>query len=131
MSEPSKVKPDCYDYVRRTYGVPAYVGVRFRATEQLGKGREGVIVSARTDLHYAHIVFDGQRHAVPVHPKDIEYVIEGELYRRETYDALKALVLSAVYVDNGYCSICGGHWPDEHHVGCAGEAALKALGRAV
>jgi hypothetical protein len=60
---------DCYEYVRKTYGVPAYVGVRVRAGE-----REGVIVSARSDLHYVHVRFDGQKFAVNAHPSDVEYL---------------------------------------------------------
>lgn len=60
---------DCYDYVRGYYGVPAYVGVRVR-----GEGREGVIVGARSDLHYVHVRFDDQKFSVNVHPADLEYL---------------------------------------------------------
>lgn len=60
---------DCYEYVRRTYGVPAYVGVRVR----IG-GVEGVLVLAHTALHYVHVRFDGQKFAVPYHPEEVEYL---------------------------------------------------------
>ncbi len=42
-------------------------------------------------------------------------------------EALRRLVDHAVYVDNGYCSICHGHWPNEHAIGCEGAQALAAL----
>jgi hypothetical protein len=70
----SETKPDCYEYVRRTYGVPAYVGVRVRETRG---GREGVLVRARSDLHYVHIKFDGAKFAVNAHPTDeLQYLVE-------------------------------------------------------
>lgn len=62
--------PDCYDYVRRTYGVPAYVGMRVR----LPIGTEGVLVAAKSDLHYIHVRVDGRKHADPVHPQDVTYL---------------------------------------------------------
>jgi hypothetical protein len=65
--------PDCYDYVRRTYGVPAYIGVRVRSR---GEG-DGVIVAARSNLQYIHVRFDARSFSVPCHPTDhIEYLIE-------------------------------------------------------
>lgn len=61
---------DCYDYVRKTYGVPAYVGVRVR----IGN-REGVLVAARSDLHYLHVRLDGQKFSVNAHPTDnVQYL---------------------------------------------------------
>lgn len=64
-------KPDCYDYVRRYYGVPAYIGVRVKVS-----GREGVLVNSRCQ-HYLYIRFDGDmRVAGPYHPTDgIEYLV--------------------------------------------------------
>lgn len=63
-------KPDCYEYVRTYYGVPARVGMRVRHGT-----KEGVLVRARTALHYLHIRFDGVKHLVPAHPTDeIEYL---------------------------------------------------------
>lgn len=67
--------PDCYDYVRRYYNVPAYVGVRVKVG-----GKEGILVAAKSDLHYVHIRLDGEKHSHPYHPTyEIEYlpVIEG------------------------------------------------------
>jgi hypothetical protein len=64
------VQPDCCDYVRNYYGVPARVGMRVRAY-----GKEGVIVRKRENLHYIHVRFDGSTFSVPCHPTDgIEYL---------------------------------------------------------
>lgn len=63
---------DCYEYARSQYGVPAYIGVKV----SLGK-KQGVIVSARSQLHYVHVRFDGQKHSVPVHPAELEYRVDG------------------------------------------------------
>lgn len=64
------MKTDCYDYVRNYYGVPARVGMRVRCY-----GKEGVLVRAKSDLHYLHIRFDGQKFSLPAHPTDgIEYL---------------------------------------------------------
>lgn len=61
--------PDCYDYVRRYYNVPAYIGVRVRVGD-----KEGVIVKATGSQQYVYIRLDGQKHANPYHPTDgIEY----------------------------------------------------------
>ncbi len=63
-------QPDCYDYVRNYYGVPARVGMRIKMGQ-----REGVITRARSDLHYIHVRFDGQKFSSPCHPTDgIEYL---------------------------------------------------------
>jgi len=69
--------PDCYDYVRRTYGVPAYIGVRVKLQGQFGV-REGVLMAGR-DSQYLHILFDGDtRVSSPYHPTDgVEYVVVG------------------------------------------------------
>jgi len=67
-------KTDCYEYVRNYYHVPAYVGVRVR----LPSGREGVLVAAKSDLHYVHILIDGERRRGLYHPTDgVEYLVEG------------------------------------------------------
>ncbi len=62
--------PDCYDYVRRHYGVPAYVGARVRI-----ENREGVLVRSTTG-QYVEVRFDGERRVTgPYHPTDgIEYL---------------------------------------------------------
>lgn len=65
-------QPDCYDYVRRYYGVPAYIGVRV-----IAGGKPGVIVAAKSDLHYVHIWIDGDKHSNPHHPTyEIQYLVE-------------------------------------------------------
>lgn len=72
MREP---KPDCYDYVRNYYGVPAYIGVRVRVRD-----REGVLVQGKGHSdQYLHIRFDGDaRVSGPYHPTDhIEYLVTG------------------------------------------------------
>jgi len=62
--------PDCYDYVRRYYAVPAYIGKRVRVG-----GKEGVIVKANGSQQYVHIRLDDAKHANPYHPTDgIEYL---------------------------------------------------------
>lgn len=68
----SPLLPDCYDYVRRTYGVPAYIGVRVR----LPNGREGNLVPvAGVGDQYVHVRLDGQVHADRYHPTDgIDYL---------------------------------------------------------
>lgn len=65
-------KPDCYDYVRQTYGVPAYIGVAVAF-----RNLEGVIVPAKTDLHYVHVRFNGEPHDDLLHPKDLAYAVVG------------------------------------------------------
>jgi hypothetical protein len=64
-------KPDCYDYVRGYYNVPAYVGVRVKFN-----GREGVLVDHRGAGQYVWILFDGDKGSRgPYHPTDaIEYL---------------------------------------------------------
>jgi hypothetical protein len=69
-----KTKPDCYEYVRNYYKVPAYVGVRVESKD--AKYAKGVIVAARSDLHYVHVRFDGVKFAVNVHPSDLKYLVE-------------------------------------------------------
>lgn len=66
-------KRDCYSYVRRYYGVPAYPGVHVRVV-----GREGVLVRRRTEDQYVYIRFDGETKVTgPYHPTDgIEYRTE-------------------------------------------------------
>lgn len=64
-------KLDCYDYVRRYYRVPAFIGVGVQV-----RGRTGVIVAAKHSLHYVHILLDGDKRSDVYHPTDgIDYVI--------------------------------------------------------
>jgi hypothetical protein len=66
------VQPDCCDYVRNYYGVPARAGMRVR---YLATGKEGVIVRKRDNLHYIHVKFDGASRSVPCHPTwEMEYI---------------------------------------------------------
>lgn len=59
-------QPDCYDYVRRFYGVPAYIGVRVSV-----RGRDGALVNHRPSDQYVYIRFDGDRRVSgPYHPTD-------------------------------------------------------------
>jgi hypothetical protein len=67
---------DCYDYVRRYYRVPAYVGVRVRRAD----GKEGALVAPRGGGdQYLHIRLDGERRVSgPYHPTDgITYLVVG------------------------------------------------------
>lgn len=62
--------PDCYDYIRNYYRVPAYIGMRVRAG-----GREGVLVRATGSTQYLHIKFDDGKSNGVYHPTDgIEYI---------------------------------------------------------
>jgi hypothetical protein len=64
-------RPDCYDYVRNYYGVPAFIGKRVKVN-----GREGVLARRASGDQYVYITFDGERGAKgPYHPEDgIEYL---------------------------------------------------------
>lgn len=69
MATMKTFEPDCYQYVRDNYKVPAYIGVRVTV-----HGHPGVLVPATEDLHYIHVWFDGASHAVPAHPTaDVQY----------------------------------------------------------
>ncbi len=64
------MRPDCYDYIRRTYGVPARVGGRVSVG-----GRPGTLRSMRGDQHYLHVRFDDATFTVNAHPIDrVEYL---------------------------------------------------------
>lgn len=64
MSSPNR--PDCYDYVRRYYKVPAYVGVRVRLRD-----REGVLFAPKCSDQYLHVKWDdGAKVTGPYHPLD-------------------------------------------------------------
>jgi hypothetical protein len=55
-----------FDYVRKTYGVPAKRGMRVRFTTK-HSDRFGTITRA---THYVWVRFDGSRGELPVHPTD-------------------------------------------------------------
>lgn len=65
---------DPYDYVRRNYGRDIRHGTRVTITGE-GPGLEGakgtVIHPGRDSTSYAHVVLDGARHAITVHPLSI------------------------------------------------------------
>jgi hypothetical protein len=65
-------QPDCYDYVRRYYGVPAYIGMRVKVDGLA----EGVLVKSRGD-QYVYFRLDGEtKTRGPYHPTDgIEYLV--------------------------------------------------------
>lgn len=72
-------QPDCYDYVRRYYQVPAYIGVRVRIRD-----REGVLVNRKPGDQYVYILFDGDsRTAGPYHPTDVTYLVQGIAWTKE------------------------------------------------
>jgi hypothetical protein len=61
-----------YDYVRRAYGVDPQAGapVRHQVTKKFGViDRED-----RGQAHYVMVRFEGQRHAVPCHPTELDYL---------------------------------------------------------
>lgn len=66
---------DCYDYVRRYYGVPAFIGARVSVG-----GRTGVLAARRRTDQYVYIRFDGDQKATgPWHPMDgIAYEVPNE-----------------------------------------------------
>lgn len=65
-------RPDCYDHVRRYYGVPAYIGVSVR----LKDGSTGVLVERRPSDHYVDVRVDGSgRIEGPYHPNDVTYLV--------------------------------------------------------
>ena len=71
----NRPNPDCYDYVRRYYGVPAHAGTRVRCG-----GKEGVIVRKQGSQQYIFVQFDGVKHSVPCHPTDgVEYLVVAEV----------------------------------------------------
>ena len=60
-----------YDYIRRAYGVDPIVGKRVRHAIT---GDSGTIAREnRSASHYVHVRFDGQKHAAPCHPTELEY----------------------------------------------------------
>lgn len=54
------------DYIRNYYGVPAKVGGRVALDSTHGT-KEGTITGA---THYVMVRFDGNKHSVPLHPKE-------------------------------------------------------------
>ncbi len=63
-----------YEYVRKTYNVPAYAGVAVESAWS-DKRIKGVIVPKHDD-NYVHVKFEDRKHAVPVHPQELIYHTE-------------------------------------------------------
>lgn len=63
-----------YDYVRQMYGVDPKPGqrVRHRVTGRSGEVRR----EDRSQAHYVMVRFDGQKHALPCHPTELDYAAE-------------------------------------------------------
>ena len=79
----SRTIPDYYDYVRRYYGVPAYIGMRVRIRD-----REGVLVAARCPDQYLHVLFDGDKKPRgPYHPTDQIVYLDAKLAQETPKDA--------------------------------------------
>jgi hypothetical protein len=68
------IGPDAYDYVRRNYCRDICHGTRVTITGE-GRdleGRAGTVVHpGRTSTSYAHVVLDGDEHAIIVHPYSV------------------------------------------------------------
>ncbi len=70
---------DGYGCVRRHYGVDPKIGGRVRLiNEGPSTGLEGEIVYPGQSTAHVHVVIDGRKHAVCVHPLNIEFVKVGE-----------------------------------------------------
>lgn len=68
------IGPDPYDYVRRNYDRDIRHGTRVTITGE-GRdleGRAGTVVHpGRTSTAYAHVVLDGDDHAIIIHPLSV------------------------------------------------------------
>jgi hypothetical protein len=64
-----------YEYVKRTYGVNPVPGERVRLENTQ---REGTIARRTSYDHHVWVVFDGQKHALPCHPRSLEYLPASE-----------------------------------------------------
>lgn len=62
-----------YDYVRQAYGVNPVVGERVRHHTRRA-GKDGTIARERSPNHYVHVLFDGEKHALPCHPTEMDYL---------------------------------------------------------
>jgi hypothetical protein len=103
-----------FDYVRKTYGVPAARGVRVRM-----EGRSGVITSAQGA--HINVRFDGSTNPVPCHPTwEMFYLDE------DGSQIFPAVAWCACHLNNGvvcdnyakasehnHCAVCG-HESDCH-----------------
>lgn len=61
-----------YEYVKRTYSATPKIGERVR--HHVTK-KEGTIAEEdRSMSHYVQVLFDGNDHALPCHPTEIDYL---------------------------------------------------------
>ncbi|MGR4927230.1 hypothetical protein ACIPUD_10490 [Bradyrhizobium sp. CAR08] len=61
-----------YDYIQRTYGVTPIVGERIKH-HVVTKG--GTITKEDPSAsHYVQVLFDGDRHPLPCHPTEMDYL---------------------------------------------------------
>ena len=60
-----------YEYVKQAYGVNPVIGSRVRHSVI---DKYGVIVARKSYNHYVYVKFDGEKHAKPCHPKELDYV---------------------------------------------------------
>lgn len=71
MAKPRTVNGDAYDYIRRVYRVPAYIGVLVRCGTHEGR----IVKQPSGDAHYLYIVVEDQRIVGPFHPTDhVDYL---------------------------------------------------------
>ena len=65
-----------YEYIKRTYPVDPKVGMRVRhkVTKRLG----WIAREDRSAGHYVQVRFDGDTHALPCHPTEIDYPFENK-----------------------------------------------------
>lgn len=60
-----------YEYIKRSYTFQPQIGRRVKHTVT---GKSGVISREdRSAGHYVQVRFDGQNHALPCHPMELEY----------------------------------------------------------
>lgn len=62
-----------FDYIRRTFGVPAHKGQRIT-----WNGKSGVIVKAIRNPPWLRVRMDGERELRTVRPSDLGYPAQGD-----------------------------------------------------
>lgn len=61
-----------YEYIKRTYAVTPEIGGRVRHHVT---NKEGTIAREdRSASHYVQVRFDGDAHALPCHPTEMDYL---------------------------------------------------------
>lgn len=64
--------PDCYDYVRRYYGVPAYIGVAVKVKKGTTE-HEGILVAPKRADQYVHVLVKDATRVDFWHPLEVTY----------------------------------------------------------